>query len=188
MIVSLIMAPSDNIKPIKEISKTGSDTTYKQKEEKPKKEELGTRKNPLEKNEPVNVKFESILYGKVDLDIELVETIYGEDATKIIVAGNKFNNTGETGEEYILAKFHVRANSIEKEPFHLNNSLFSAVSQDGKSYEGFASLSGLDPNIRVDLYEGAEHEGFAYFLVNSDDNPLGVFNRGRDSEIWFILR
>lgn len=53
----------------------------------------------------------------------------------------------------------------------------------------FITVSGLNSDLRADIYIGASHEGWTFFLVDvDDDNPLAVFDRKYYSEIWFKLR
>ena len=48
-------------------------------------------------------------------------------------------------------------------------------------------FDGIEPTLSTDLYEGAEYEGWTYFMVNKGDQPLAVFNQGWDDEVWFDI-
>lgn len=152
-------------------------------------EEIGTRENPLSIGERVSIQYYDIFHGDVKLDIELLELIHGDEALQMVREGNEFNDEPDEGQEYILAKFYVKVNEVEDEPFDLNHAQFNAVSTDGNTYDEFVVVAGLEPDLQNELYEGAEREGFTYFLVDKDDEaPLAVFNRGSDAEVWFQLR
>ena len=130
------------------------------------------------------------LIGKVKYEIELLEVISGGEAWEIVQKANMFNEEPGEGKEYILAKFRVKILETEgDEPFELNHAMFDVISTEGIEYTDFLSVSGLDPDLSADLYEGAEHVGWTYFLVNKQDtNPLAVIDRKSDSEIWFQLK
>ncbi len=149
-----------------------------------------SRSNPAGIGEAFTVYKDDWLTGKVTFEVTLIETITGEEAWQMVKAGNQFNDKPDEGKEYILAKFQVAVLETEEdEPFDINHAMFSAISGGGIEYGGFLSVAGIEPNLRVDLYEGAVHEGFTYFMVDTDDeNPLAVMDRRRSSEIWFKLR
>lgn len=151
--------------------------------------QVGTRKSPLALGEQVNISYNDLFHGDVELDIELLEVISGEEAWQLVKAGNQFNEAPAADQEYVLAKFHVKVNAVETEPFDLNQAQFDAVSSGGNTYDGFISVSGLDPDLSNELYEGAERVGYTYFLIDKDDdNPLISFNRRNDGEVWFEVR
>lgn len=151
-------------------------------------EELGTRKNPAGIGETFKVTRDDWLDGSATIEIELTEVISGEEAWNMVKSGNRFNDEPPEGKEYMLAKFKISVIDAEEEPFDLNHAYFDVVSGGGIEYTDFISVSGLEPDLRADIYTGATHEGWTYFLVDTDDNPLAVFDRKDDSEIWFKLR
>jgi hypothetical protein len=151
--------------------------------------EIGTRNNPFSIGERVSLTYYDIFHGNVQLDIELLEIISGDAAWEMVRKGNQFNDEPGEGQKYILAKYHVVVNEVEEEPFDLNHALFDAVSSGGNTYDDFISVSGLEPDLGNELYEGAEREGYTFFLVDqNDDNPLAAFQRRSDAEVWFQLR
>ena len=149
-----------------------------------------SRSNPAGVNEVFSVSKKDFLIGDVEFEIEMLELVSGDDAWGIIYEANEFNDEPPEDMEYILAKFRVRILSTEEDdPYDLNHAKFSAVSAEGVEYTEFISVSGLEPNLRADLYEGAEHTGWTYFLVEKNDSsPLAVMDRRLNSEIWFSLR
>ncbi|WP_413375730.1 hypothetical protein [Alkalihalobacillus sp. 1P02AB] len=152
-------------------------------------QEIGTRNEPLTIGERVTLTYYDWLHGNVELELEMLEVISGDAAWEMVRNGNQFNDAPGEGQEYILAKYHVVVNKVEEEPFDLHHALFDAVSSGGNAYDDFISVSGLEPDLSNELYEGAEREGFTYFLVDKDDeNPLAAFQRRTDAEVWFQLR
>ena len=155
----------------------------------PEKPAENSRRNPAGLNETFVVRLDDWLVGKVTYEIEMLELIRGDQAWDIIRQANQFNDEPEAGKEYILAKFRIAILETEEdEPYTISHSIFDVVSGAGVEYTDFISVAGLDPNLRADLYEGAEHIGWTYFLVNINDHPVAVMNRRRASEIWFDLR
>ncbi len=149
-----------------------------------------SRSNPAGLNETFVVEKDDWLSGSVKYEATLLETVSGNTAWEMVRAANMFNSAPDTGKEYILAKFKVKIISTEEDkPYSLNHAKFSVVSSSGVEYTGFYSVAGLEPSLSADLYEGAEHEGWTYFLVDIDDPaPLAVMDRTRGSEVWFKLR
>ena len=147
--------------------------------------QIGTRNNPAEIGDRLYLEYNSILEGEVEINIILLETVRGEEANNMVQEANQFNPEPEEGEEYLLARFEVEVEYVEEEPFDINHAQFDAVSEDGIVYDDFLSVAGLDPNLRNDLYEGAVHEGWTYFLVDQGDEPLMAYHRTRDYEVWF---
>ncbi len=148
-----------------------------------------SRQQPAELGDVVTFTRTDFIDGRVELEMELQEVISGEEAWQIIKHANIFNEEPGGDEEYILAKFHIRVNRAESDvAFSLTHVMFEAVSETGVVYTDFITVSGLLPSLRADLYEGAEHSGWTYFLVKKDDNPVVAFDRRMDSEQWFRLR
>ena len=149
-----------------------------------------SRKNPAGLNEAFTVSKDDWLVGKVTYEVEMVELISGDEAWAIIHKANQFNDEPGAGKEYILAKFRIKIISTEEdEPYDINHAMFAVVSGGGVEYTDFISVAGLDPNLSADLYEGAEHTGWTYFLVDIDDEaPVAALDRKLSSEIWFNLR
>jgi cell division protein FtsL len=148
----------------------------------------GTRKAPAGIGDIFEVKRDDWLSGLTTIEIEMTEVVSGEEAWNLVKSGNQFNDEPPEGKEYILAKFKITVLDAEEEPFELNHAYFSAISGEGIEYTDFVSVSGLEPDLSADIYIGATHEGWTYYLVNIDDDPLTVFDRKYDSEIWFKLR
>ncbi|MCE7794026.1 DUF4352 domain-containing protein [Salipaludibacillus sp. CUR1] len=148
------------------------------------KEEFGTRHNPVEHKKAVTINEENWLFGEATYEMELIESVSGEEAEQMVADGNQFNDESGEGKEYILAKFRVQLEYAEEEPFDVNPQQFDVISSGGSSYEEFISISGLEPEFRSDLYEGGEVEGWVPFLINEEDEkPLVKYG-----DVWFDLR
>ena len=149
--------------------------------------EKNSRTSPAEIGELLTVEKNDWLDGHQKYAIELTQTISGDEAWKIIKNANMFNSPPDAGMKYVLAKFRIKILELEIEPYKINHAKFNAVSKSGVKYDNWLVLSGLKPDLRTDLYEGAEHEGWTYFMVNDNDEPLAVLNQGWDDEVWFDI-
>lgn len=148
-----------------------------------------SRSNPAKIGDVFTVTDSDYRTGAIRYEIEMKEIVSGDAAWQAVRLGNQFNDSPPAGKEYILAKFRVKVLSTEKDDyFHFNMAQFDTVSSAGVTYGGFLSVSGLDPSFGVDLYRGAEHLGWAYFLVDKTDHPLAVFERSTNGGLWFDLR
>jgi hypothetical protein len=147
-----------------------------------------SRTNPAKINETLTVKRDTI-FDKVTYEIELLEIISGSEAWSMVKDANTFNDEPGTGKEYILAKFRVKVLETEgDEPYSVNSFEFDAVSKEGVVYSELISVAGLSPDISTDIYEGGEHAGYTYFLVEKEDSPVAVVHRNEKGAAWFDLR
>ena len=162
----------------------------REEDEEKKYVEKTSRKNPAKINEIVVIKRDSFL-SKANYEIELLETISGNEALRIIKEASRFNKTPQRGREYILAKFRVKVLEIaadRSETYRINNHDFSHVSQTGVLYDDFNFVVGLRPDMSAEIYEGGEHMGYVPFLVEEGDCPVAAIHRGQKEEAWFDLR
>lgn len=147
-----------------------------------------TRNDPAGIGEVLTISRDDWLDGASTIELELLRLVSGNDAWEMVQQANRFNDEPDEAKEYILALFRVIALEVEEEPLELTHAMFDAVSGTGVVYGDFISVAGLTPSWRVELYEGAEVEGWTYFLVDVDDTPVAAFDRGKDSQVWFALR
>lgn len=145
-----------------------------------------SRQNPAKLGETVTVEVDDWM-GYRKYSVTLTEVISDTDAWNLIKNTNMYNDPPKAGMKYVLAKIKVKVINVEEEPFEINNSNFDAVSSSGVKYDDFTTIVAPDPSLRTDLYNGAEHEGWTYFEVKTDDNPLIVMNQKYPDEIWFKL-
>lgn len=148
-----------------------------------------SRTNPAGLNQAVRVEVEDWLDGRIVMELELLELIDGTRAWNMVREWNQFNSAPGDGKEYVLAKFRVRIVAAEVEPYDLNHAQFDVYSGTGVQYTDFVSVAGMDPDLRTNLYAGAEHAGFTAFVVRTDDSPVTVYKAGWGNDaMWFDLR
>lgn len=147
---------------------------------------VGTRTNPLPFNTTILFNGNNTLYDTYQAELTLLDVIRGSDALAIVLNANQFNTEPDEGKEYLLAKFKIRAlSSVDDAMIDINNASFSLISEDGKAYDSFTTISGIQPSLR-EMYTGGTQEGYACFEVNKDDtNPYIVFLERNNNGIWF---
>jgi len=65
---------------------------------------INSRSNPASMNQYVHIKANVWWNGEIDIELGLMETIRGSQATTIVQNANMFNDLPDPGYEYILAK------------------------------------------------------------------------------------
>lgn len=148
---------------------------------------LGSRKNPAKMGEIIQAEVTDYNEARCLIEIEMLEFKRGEEAEIVIKdGGNSADSLGE-GKEFALVKFRVKNledKSKKDIPFNLMSSEFAYSTGDYKVVNEQMYVYGLDPDIRADLYEGAEHEGWVCFSIEKDDTaPKVLFLK----ELWFDL-
>jgi hypothetical protein len=154
----------------------------------PAPEEVGTRQNPAGIGESMYGTMDSFSYGHCDMEMKLLEVIKGDDAWAMVKEGNQFNEEPEEGKEYIAAKFYVKNLadlSGEDEALEINSAQFDyANSMDIVDDDQWCTVSGVEPDLDCELYEGVEYEGWVFFFADiGEENPKAVFM----DEFWFDL-
>lgn len=147
---------------------------------------IGTRTNPLPLNTTVLFNGSNTLYDTYTAEITLLDIIRGPDAIALAMSSNQYNNKPADGKEYLFARFRIRALDSENDAMiDINNSSFTLVSEDGKAYDNFTTVSGIKPSLK-EMYAGGTQEGYACFEVNVEDtNPSIVFLERNNNDIWF---
>lgn len=152
---------------------------------------IGTSDNPLPFNTTVlfdgtGINGTNTIYDTYQAELTLLDITRGSDALSIALNANRFNTEPAEGKEYLLARFKIRALTSENDiKIDINNSSFTLVSEDGKAYDSFTTISGIQPTLR-EMYAGGDQEGYACFEVNKDDkNPSIVFLERYNNGIWF---
>lgn len=146
-----------------------------------------SRSNPAPIGKTVTYSIDDFI-DKYTAEIKLEEVIRGEEAWKIIEAANSFNSKAPEGHEYLLARinFKVVSNKKEDATVSLSPVNFTLVSTSGKDYD-FPMVVVPDPELRANLYAGASNNGWAAFIVKTDDkDPLLAFGRDYDGTkgVW----
>ena len=153
----------------------------------PSKGKGETRNTAVKIGETVSINIDDWLDGKQKFDLTLTQVIDGDQAWNMIKEENMFNEEPDTGMKYVLAKFKIKIDSLEEEPFDINHAHFDAVSNAGAMYNEYVTLVTPAPNLRTELYSGSKYEGWTYFMVKENDTPKVVYRSGFDSERWFDL-
>ena len=122
-------------------------------------------------------------------EIQVKEVIRGEDAWKMIQPVNPFNSPPRNGYEYLLAKIYFKLTDIpDGKNYELTPAAFNLISEKGKEYVDKPFVVPPDPELRTNLYKGADQEGWVIYELRADDRkPRIVFGRMRDGAggIWF---
>jgi hypothetical protein len=151
---------------------------------------VNSKENPEKLGKTLVVETDNILYGRHKYEIELTDVITdGAQAWKMIQDANMFNEEPPVGKKYILAKFRFHLLEFTGKTFssyNLNPVQFEAVSKSGVVYDSPLVVE-PEPRLSANLYKGGEVEGWVAFLVNNNDNPLIVWQREWDDELWFSL-
>jgi hypothetical protein len=149
--------------------------------------DVGTRKNPANVGDAVDLTVSSNSSGTGDMQITLEEVISGDEAWNMISAANQFNDEPGEEEEYILAKFSVTFvtdTSGEDTPLKTDKYDFDYATTD-YSVSNNPSIVLPDPELDLTLYAGATGEGWVGFLVNTDETePHAVYI----DRVWFKLK
>lgn len=151
----------------------------------------GSKNNPSELGEVWNVKVNDLVDGQRQYQITMVDAVTdGNTAWQMLENANMFNDPPPAGKKYVLAKFRVKLIKFEGktfDTFDVNPAMFEAVSKSGVVYDNFVPVVTPDPQLS-EIYEGGQIEGWVAFLVNQNDDPRIVWQRGNPDEIWFSLK
>jgi hypothetical protein len=146
-----------------------------------------SRYNPAKQDDLLIVDVDDWVYGHRKYQISLVDKVMdGEQAWSLISEANIFNDPAPAGKKYVLAKFYFKLLEADQEPFEVYSVGFEAVSKNGVVYEP-AFVVEPEPALWTDIYIGGVYKGWAAFLVDEKDEPLIVWNREFDDEVWFSL-
>ncbi|WP_167957137.1 DUF4352 domain-containing protein [Anaerosporobacter faecicola] len=147
---------------------------------------IGTRTNPLPLHTTALFNGNNTLFDTYQAEITLLEVIRGNEAYQMAMGANSYNSEPAEGKEYLFAKFRIRALSSQEDAvIDINSASFTVVSENGKTYDAFTSVSGLKPTLQ-EMYAGGTQEGYAYFEVDEDDQyPNLVFLERNNNGIWF---
>jgi len=104
-------------------------------------------------------------------DIQIIETVRGDDAWALLQAANEFNDAPPEGFEYVLVRLHVRSKYADEEAHSISQGDFKITGSRLHLYSS-AYVVVPDPALDAELYEGAETEGWASFLVGAGETDL----------------
>lgn len=151
----------------------------------------GSRLNPAKLNESITFEVNSIAYGHCNVEMKVTSVIKGATAWAMVQNANMFNSAPDAGKEYILVKFYVKNLqdlSGKDEPFEINSVLFDYADSVDKILDDYISaVAGLSPDIDCTLYQGASHEGWAYFQgIIGEAKPKAVYRQYAENK-WFDI-
>jgi len=141
---------------------------------------------------PIPIQTTAYFYGlstKSDpyvLEMTITDVLRGDKALELIKACNPTNNDPPDGMEYLLVRVHAKALASKGDALiDLHSACFSLIGKDGTVYNEQTAVAGLTPHLGG-MYQGAEREGYIYFLVSKQANcPYVVFLSGVNEGLWF---
>jgi len=147
---------------------------------------VGTRKNPATVNQSVQADIQDQSGNSYRVEVTWIDFRRGEEAEKILTACHSTGEPGE-GKEHGLAKFKIKYledKNKKDAPLTLSGSSFLYSTGNYNVSTLTWDVPGMDPAMRGQLYEGADHQGWVcYSLEKSDEAPKVVFAQN----VWFDL-
>lgn len=125
---------------------------------------------------------------KVLLDLEVTETIRGEDALKILKEENVFNTDPIDGYEYVLVKVKggvSKESDIGEGKYLLTYGNFTFVSDEGEVYEENATVNPEELTYKIG--SGEEAEGYLSGHVKVGDKVLLKYVPVEGKEYYFLV-
>lgn len=123
--------------------------------------------------------------------ITITELLRGDAAWKKIEEANLYNDEPGAGKEYILVKIKCTASDVKGDKaVSLSSSSFDIYTSDNTEYTDTGWPVVPAPEFYGNIYDGATLEGYAAYLVNTNDKaPKAVFgvNYNGTGGIWFAL-
>lgn len=137
-----------------------------------------SRDRPANFGQELEVEFEG-LDGRFVARIAPLEQIRGEEAYRILLDANQFNDPPPAGLEYMLirVRFHIEEAPSSATSHNLHGFDFSTVSGAGVVHPNAFGIVDPEPVLAAELFEGATHEGWAAWYVQvGDQRPLLRFD------------
>lgn len=133
------------------------------------------------------VRYDGSSYSnKCVTDITVTGIIRGDAAYKQGRAAYRWLDAPGKDEEYIIVSVKTAAISSENDQqAEIDDYDFVFVSEQGVEYER-NSIYDLKPEL-VNLYPGAENEGYVSCLIKKGDKPSLVYLKSSDNPLWFNL-
>ena len=97
-------------------------------------------------------------------EMTVTEVIRGEEAWKLLLAANQFNDPPDDGMEYVLVRVRVRLVAAQELAEYVNGYDMRASGSAGIIYEP-RSLVEPEPRLDVALYPGGIHEGWVALQI-----------------------
>lgn len=126
--------------------------------------------------------------GACKIDIALEQIKSGKDAWKTIQAASNFNKAPGNNEEYILVRFKIKIIEPTHMSIIINHTHFNLVNKDGNVYNNDSKVRRVFGMPYFDnMYEDGICTGWISLLKVADDYPRVVFDKGKNTEVWFSL-
>jgi hypothetical protein len=104
-------------------------------------------------------------------EVQVLETVRGEEAWNKIIAANQFNDPPPEGMEYISILAHAKNISTSDDALQISASDFNVTGEDNVLY-GRAYISEPEPELDAELFSDGETEGWMSFLVRESEGNL----------------
>ncbi|MCK4897186.1 MAG: hypothetical protein KAS38_00305 [Anaerolineales bacterium] len=104
-------------------------------------------------------------------DIQVLESLRGDEAWQMLQEQNSFNDPPAEGMEFILIKIKAISTYEDSDEHNISNWDFKLTGSDLMRYEP-ASVVGPDPEVDATLYTGGETEGWISFEVGTGESNI----------------
>ena len=124
-------------------------------------------------------------------EITVVEVVRGEEALRLILDADDFNEPPEEGFEYLLAKIRAKNINVDGEEEWLDSTNFTVIGDLNEEYDT-PFFTAPAPEFDANSYPGAEFEGWISLQAAEDDSGLllifeSFYDFSEDSERYFAL-
>lgn len=104
-------------------------------------------------------------------EVQVLETVRGEEAWQQILAANQFNDPPPEGMEYLSILIYAKNISAAEDAIRISDADFNVTGEDNILYDR-AYVSGLEPELEAELFSDGETEGWITYLVREDEHNL----------------
>jgi len=117
-----------------------------------------------------------------DWQLRVVDVIRGEQAWQMAEEAHRLNYPPDEGKEFVAVRAHARYIGTEDGAAHIGASSFSTIGSAETIY-GSPPIYDPDPALDVELFPGAEYEGWAILQIGKDETGLiAIFEPGGSAE------
>ncbi len=104
-------------------------------------------------------------------DVQVLETVRGDQAWQALQAANEFNEPAPEGMEYLIVKLHVKCTYDDNEEHSISGGDFSVTGDRFIEYSGAAAVE-PDPPLDARLFKDGETEGWSAYLIGQGEGNL----------------
>ena len=125
-------------------------------------------------------------------EIQILESLRGEEAWQKIAATNQFNDPPPEGMEYLLINVHAMNISSSDEAARISDADFDLTGEENILYNS-AYIVEPEPELEAELFTGGETQGWISFLVSEGEGDLilildELFNFDEDETRYIALK